>query len=204
MKAYWVRYAAWWGLQPTRVRWLLLLAAPAAALGLFDSLVWSGLQRDVARHKQRVETALRESTALETAAAAARAAKQAAAARDAEAREELLKLDTALRAATANAIPPAQMSDRLALLMQRVGGAAPIGLVSEPPQPLAGGDLFRHPFVLRVEGDYASLLSAIRAIEKDLPPLQWRGVEFQASEPPLVRGRFDVFTLSGQSVWIRL
>jgi hypothetical protein len=204
VKALWSRYQAWWGTQPARVRWLLLIAAPAAVLGLFDSLVWTGQQRELSRQKQRVEAAEREAGALETAAAAARVAKEAAVARDAAAREELLKLDTALRAATANAIPPAQMSDRLALLMQRVGGAAPIGLVSEPPQPLAGGDLFRHPFVLRVEGDYAALLDAIRAIEKDLPPLQWRGVEFQATEHPLVRGRFDVFTLSGQSVWIRL
>ncbi len=200
----WAAWTAWWAGQPPRVRLMLLIAMPAAVLGLFDALAWSALQRENGALRTRLEAARRESASLEQAAAAQRAARVEADARGARAREELAELDRALRAASARAVPPAQMSERLVELMQRVGGATPIGLTSEAPQPLAGGELYRHPFVLRLEGDFASLVSAVRSIEKDLPPMQWRGVELQSVNPPLVRGRFDVFTLSGQSVWIRL
>ncbi len=204
LQAAWTGWAGWWATQPTRVRWLLMLALPAAVLGLFDALAWSGMQRDAAALRSRLEAARRESAALEQVAASTRAARAQADARGAQARDEIAELDKALREAVARSVPPAQMSERLAELMQRMGGATPVGLESTAPQALAGGELYRHPFVLRVEGDFASLLGAVRSIEKDLPPLQWRGVEFHAVDPPMVRGRFDVFTLSGQSVWIRL
>jgi len=203
-QAGWTAWKAWWAGQPRRVRLMLLVALPAAVLGLFDSLSWSALQRENAALRTRLEAARRESTSLEQATAAQRAGRTQAQARAVKAREEIAELDKALREASARAVPPAQMSERLVELMQRVGGATPVGLTSEAPQVLAGGDLYRHPFVLRLEGDFASLVSAVRSIEKDLPPMQWRGVELQSVDPPLVRGRFDVFTLSGQSVWIRL
>ena len=202
--ALWAGWTGWWATQPTRVRGLLLVAIPAAVLGVFDSAVWSPLQRDAAALRSRLETARKESTALEQAATASRLAREQAAARDAATREEIVRLDAALRAAAERAVAPAQMSERLGQLMQRLGGTVPVGLATESPQPLAGGELYRHPFVLRLEGDFASLLTAARAIEKDLPPLQWRGVEFRAVKPPLIQARFDVFTLSGQNVWIRL
>ena len=204
LQAAWSGWVGWWATQPTRVRWLLMIALPAAVLGMFDALAWSGLQRDSTALRSRLEAARRESAALEQIAASARAARTQSELRGRQARDEIAELDKALREAAARAVPPAQMSERLVELMQRVGGATPVGLESTEPQSLAGGELYRHPFVLRLEGDFASLLGAVRSIEKDLPPLQWRAVEFHAADPPVVRGRFEVFTLSAQSVWIRL
>ncbi len=204
LRAGWSAWTAWWNGQPRRVRVMLSIALPAAVLGLFDALSWSALQRESGALRTRLEAVRREAASLEQVAAAARVARTQAEARHAQARDEIAELDRALREASARAVPPAQMSGRLVELMQRVGGATPVGLSSEAPQPLPGGELYRHPFVLRVEGDFASLVAAVRSIETDLPPMQWRGVELQAVDPPLIRGRFDVFTLSGQSVWIRL
>jgi hypothetical protein len=204
MKARWNAFRSWWAKQPGRVRALLLAAVPAAVLGAFDSLAWSGATREAAQVRATLASLDAEATALEQAQAAQVAARERASARIAKAREELARLDAAVRDAGARAVPPAKTSERLVALMRSTGTAAAVGLSSEPPQPVAGGDLYRHPFTLRVEGDYASLLQAVRTIERDLDALQWRGVDFQVGEPPLVRARFDVFTLSGQNVWIRL
>jgi hypothetical protein len=204
MKAAWSRFQAWWATQPARVRALLLVAFPAALLGGVDSLVWSGQTREAAQLRTRIASLETEAGALEQAQAAQQALRVRAAEEAARARDELERLNAALRDASERAVPPARTSERLVALMRSTGGAAAIGLTSEAPQAVAGGDLYRHPFTLRLEGDYASLLQAVRTIERDLDSLQWRGVEFQVAEPPLVRARFDVFTLSGQNVWIRL
>jgi uncharacterized coiled-coil protein SlyX len=204
MKTAWHRFRSWWATQPARVRALLLVALPAALFGAFDALAWSPMQRETAQLRTRLATLEQEAGALEQTQAAQQSLLARQREQDARSRDELARLTTAVRDASARAVPPADTIERLVSLMRSTAGATAVGLSSEAPQPVAGGDLYRHPFALRVEGDYASLLQAVRTIERDLDALQWRGVELQVATPPLVRGRFDVFTLSGQNVWIRL
>lgn len=200
-------YAAgdtWWRAKPPRVQVLLLFAAVAVVFGLFDTLAWSRLQREGTQLKQRLQAAKTETQSLQVLADQAAAARKVAEERLAVTRAELAKLDAGVRNAMQGAVAPSELPDRLGRAMPRAAGLRAVGLASEAPQALDGSGLWRHPFEVQLEGDWDGLLQHVRVMESELAAVRWRGIDLIAPDWPTLRGKLEVYTLSGQSVWIRL
>ncbi len=203
-RASWSRYHALWSRQTLRVKVLLTLAGPALVLALFDVLWYAPHARQLATQQAALVRAQSRARELVANLDAARSAHERVALRTAPLRQEIARTTAALQALRSAAVPPEAMRARLTRLVAQTGPAALVGVETGTPVQVPQESVYRHPLVLSLEGGFDTLLTAVKAMEADVHALRWSAIDLQVREYPRVLGRFEVYTVSDQSTWMRL
>lgn len=148
---------------------------------------------------------------------------------DASKREEQAKLQAAqqeldekIRVFADSLVQPAEMNALLEGLLARQTGLRLISFKTLAPQsilpapaPTAGEpagkprkptnfDLYRHGVELRIEGNYAELLTYLSRLEQLPSRLLWGQLEYRVVEYPRAELHLTVYTLSNESTWLKL
>lgn len=74
--------------------------------------------------------------------------------------------------------------------------------VADASTPAAAAGPFVHPVELVVDGDYASIVAYLQALERLPWRLQWRRLDLEAGEYPVNRVRIEIGTLSLSREWL--
>jgi MSHA biogenesis protein MshJ len=198
------------------VTWQLLLMDPLAAR--------------VRLAEQRLVDAEQLASAASVAGTAAdRDPAVLAASRERALRERLAALDTELSDASSGYVPPERMSALLRELLHRQQGLRLVSLRNLPVESLARADgdtasgapaatstatatdaahlaaergPFLHPVEIIIEGDYASLVAYVRALEALPWRLHWRQLDLNGRSYPVNRVRIEIGTLSLSREWL--
>jgi len=213
----------------TRREKILVAAAVLALIGYFGSLVWvTPPYRRAASFSQRTLQQVKEIAGLQAQIEALRqqvatdpnAALQASLA---VARDELKAADQRLAAYESSLIRPAQMGEVLdsllgrsrsvrlvslktltaePLLAPRVAPAGPAG--EQTPPVLPSVNMYKHGFVLKLEGDYLDLLAYLGELERQPRQLLWQRATLTVPDGQKPALTLTFFTLSFDKVWIAL
>ncbi len=142
--------------------------------------------------------------------------------------KQLARLDGRLQASTVALIPPTLMPEVLQEVLAEVkglrlmafenrqaiplieakaaaGGSSDIGAKQTQQAPSTDDDskaLYRHHFVLTLEGDYRSTLAFFKALEEKPWKLFWQELRYKVIKYPKAQIVLDVYTLSMQRDWI--
>jgi MSHA biogenesis protein MshJ len=185
-------------------------------------MCWQGLLMDRLAARARVaEQQLAEvrtnMTAIEEVGlASARDPTVAAAARNRALKTQLESLDTELRSLAQGYVAPERMTELLRQLLAGQQGLKlvslnnlPVESLSRAPEPsgaktILPGDRgpFLHPVEMVVEGDFASAVAYLRALEALPWRLHWEHVELVAGDYPSNRIRIVIGALSLSRDWI--
>ncbi len=136
-------------------------------------------------------------------------------------RDRVAKGDEQVRLLTTDLVDPAQMRSVLGELLQRHSGLRLVSATNLPPRPLLddaaaaaegqAGDaapksdapkLYRHTFVLRLEGGYLDCLSYLQAVERLPWNLYWGRLEVASGDYPNNEIVIELRTLSLDEEWI--
>lgn len=140
----------------------------------------------------------------------------AAAARNRVLSGRLAALDAELHALAQGYVAPDRMTELLRELLAGQQGLKLVSLTNLPveslsqaagpagPTPIAEGDRgpFLHPVEIVVDGDYASVLAYLRALETLPWRIHWRRIELVAGEYPANRVRIVIGALSLSRDWM--
>jgi MSHA biogenesis protein MshJ len=142
----------------------------------------------------------------------------AAAARNGALKERLALLDSELRTAAQGYVTPERVAEMLQEILTRQQGLQlvslsnlPVESLSHPPAAAAGVDLpaddrgpFLHPVEMVVEGDYASVVAYLRALEAMPWRIHWQQLELTAQDYPVNRVRIVIGALSLSRSWMSI
>jgi MSHA biogenesis protein MshJ len=124
-------------------------------------------------------------------------------------RGELGELDLRLNEAASRLIDPEQMVEVLEELLASRGRLQLLSLENEPVVALlseestpAAARLYRHGFVLRIRGDYLSVVDYVRSLEAQPWPFFWDALRYQVDEHPQAVVELRVHTLSNSAEWV--
>ena len=187
-------------------------------------LGWQSLLMDPVAHRVRAaeqrlaEVRRRGQLAEEAGAAAAQDPAIAAAARNRALDGRLKSLDAELGAAAEGYVAPEKMADLLRQLLLAEQGLRLLSLRNLPavslsrPAPAADAPAgeaplvdhgpFLHPVELVVEGDYASVVAYLHALEKLPWRIHWQRLELLAGDSPANRVRIVIGALSLSRDWM--
>jgi MSHA biogenesis protein MshJ len=207
-----------------RERGMIFGSALLLVLVSWQLLVMDPLDTRAAAAETRLAEASRRAEAAgEIDAALAGNPAMAAAARGQALRQQRARLDTALAGAARGYVAPDQMAAVVRALLVRQqslrllglrnlppeslgsGGSAPVeATVAGQPSAPAGGDRgpWLHPIEIELEGDYASLVDYLVALERLPWRLRWREVAVTARDYPVNRIRIEIATLSLSREWM--
>ena len=130
--------------------------------------------------------------------------------------QRLTALDGELGAVAKGYVAPERMTELLRALLAEQHGLRLVSLANLPVEslsqpggakadaPLADDDRgpFLHPVEIVVEGDYASVVAYLRAVESLPWRIQWRKLELTAGEYPVNRVRLVIGALSLSRDWL--
>jgi MSHA biogenesis protein MshJ len=169
--------------------------------------------------EQRLAAAHQNMAAIDAAAAgAANDPSVAAAARNGALKGRLALLDSELHAAAQGYVAPERVAELLREILTRQQGLQLVSLsnltvesLSHPPAAAAGVDVpaddrgpFLHPVEMVVEGDYASVVAYLRALEAMPWRIHWQQLELTAEEYPINRVRIVIGALSLSRDWMSI
>jgi len=136
-------------------------------------------------------------------------------------RDRVAKGDEEMKVLTSDLVDPAQMRSVLEELLQRQSGLRLISATNLEPRPLLedaatppdeqAGDaaarsdapkLYRHTFVLRLEGSYLDCFNYLQAVERLPWHLYWGRLEVAAGDYPNNEIVIELRTLSLAEAWI--
>jgi MSHA biogenesis protein MshJ len=172
---------------------------------------------------QRLAQVREQMTAIdELGAAASQDPTVRAAVRNDALAQRLTALDGELGAVAKGYVAPERMAELLRALLAEQHGLKLVSLANLPVEslsqplsqssgaktdaPLADDDRgpFLHPVEIVVEGDYASVVAYLRAVESLPWRIQWRKLELTAGEYPINRVRLVIGALSLSRDWLRV
>jgi MSHA biogenesis protein MshJ len=199
---------AWWGARSKREQWL----AAVAAFGLVAATIELAalapqraakvqLQREIVAARTHLDRL--QATAAELAAQH----KPADATTSLQARRE--RAQALIERAQVDLISPREMARQLAAILARHPQLRVVGMQSNPPQLVDGSAgtgaaaLYEHGLRIDVEGRYLDLLAYLEALQQAPHRIFWRALDMKA-DGPLPVTRIELFTLSKESVWLRL
>lgn len=204
-----------------RERALVFGAGVAIVYMAWQALLMDPLTVRAKAAEQHLADVRRQATVLDQAgAASAQDPAVAAAVRNRALAGRLAALETELHALAQGYVAPDRMPELLRELLAGQQGLKlislanlPVESLSQPALPgtapgaaasIAPGDRgpFLHPVEMVVEGDYASLVAYLRALEALPWRIHWQRVELAAGEYPLNRIRIVIGALSLSSDWI--
>lgn len=202
-----------------RERGLIFFAGAALIFIAWQTLLMGPLTARERNAEQRLTEARRHFADLEQLGFASASDPQiAAAARNRALKDRLAALDSELQKTARGYVSPEQMTDLLRQLLTAQQGLKllslsnlPVESLSEEPGAVAKaggkfGDVgpFLHPVELVVEGDYASLVGYLRALEGMPWQTHWQRLELTAAAYPVNRVRIVIGALSLSRDWINL
>ena len=140
----------------------------------------------------------------------------AAAARNRALAQRLAAIDAELSSVAQGYVAPERMTELLKELLSEQHGLKLVGLANLPVQslshplgsvpdaPIAADDRgpFLHPVEMVVEGDYASVVAYLRALEALPWRIHWQQVELTAGDYPVNRVRIVIGALSLSRDWM--
>jgi MSHA biogenesis protein MshJ len=200
-----------------RERALVFGAGVAVIYMLWQSVLMDPLAARARVAEQHLADARRQTAVLDEAgAASAQDPVVAAAARNRALAAELVAIDTKLRTLAQGYVAPERMTELLRELLASQHGLRLVSLANLPVEslsrapgtsvdaPIAPTDRgpFLHPVDMVVEGDYASVLAYLQALEALPWRIHWERVELVAGEYPLNRVHVVMGALSLSRDWI--
>jgi MSHA biogenesis protein MshJ len=201
-----------------RERGLIFAAGVTLAYIAWQTLFMDGLNKrtQVAEH-QLSEVRQHLAALAEADAGASANPLLAAAARNAALRRRLDSLDADMQTAARGYVAPEKMIDMLREILAAQHGLTLVSLANLPVESLsqtpgaAGGTPaandrgpFLHPVEMVVEGDYASVVAYLRALEALPYRIHWQQLELAAGEYPVNRVRIVIGALSLSREWINV
>jgi MSHA biogenesis protein MshJ len=201
-----------------RERGLIFLAGATLIFIAWQTLLMGPLTAREISAEQRLTEARHHLADLEQLGFASASDPQiAAAARNRALKDRLAALDSELQTTARGYVSPQQMTDLLRQLLAAQQGLKLLSLANLPVESLsgepalikAGGKVddigpFLHPVEVVVEGDYASLVVYLRALEGMPWQTHWQRLELTAAAYPVNRVRIVVGALSLSRDWINL
>ena len=199
-----------------RERGLVFAAGVTLICMAWQTLLMGPLNARTHAAEQRLIEARRQQSAIEQVGAAAAANPQVAATvRNRALREALAALDAELESAAQGYVSPQRMSDLLGEILPVQHGLTLVSLANLPVESLsqapglpgevpAANDRgpFVHPVEIVVDGDYASVVAYLRALESLPYKLHWQRLDLTAGDYPVNRVRIVIGALSLSSEWI--
>jgi MSHA biogenesis protein MshJ len=142
----------------------------------------------------------------------------AAAARNRALAERLVALDAELSSVAQGYVAPERMTELLKELLAEQHGlklvslanlpvqslSHPLGLGQDAPIAADDGGPFLHPVEMVVEGDFASVVAYLRALEALPWRIHWQQLELTAGEYPVNRVRIVIGALSLSRYWMKV
>lgn len=207
-----------------RERGLIFCAGATLVYIAWQTLLMSPLTLREHQAEQRLGEARRHQVDIEQLGSAVAADPLiAAAATNRALRARLAALDSDLRAAAQGYVAPDQMTELLRQILADQQGLKLISLANLPveslsqpavPSPAVAPNTintehkdpgpFLHPVELVVDGDYASLVTYLRALESLPWRIHWQQLELKTGDYPLNRVRIVIGALSLSPDWIRI
>ena len=204
-----------------RERVIIFGAGVALVYIAWQTLVMAPLAGRARNAEQRLAQ-IREQTAAidELGTAASQDPTVRAALRNNALAQRLTALDGELGAVAKGYVAPERMAELLRALLAEQHGLKLVSLANLPVEslsqplsqpggaqadaPLAADDRgpFLHPVEIVVEGDYASVVAYLRAVESLPWRIQWRKLELTAGEYPVNRVRLVIGALSLSRDWL--
>lgn len=210
----------WLDARSTRQRALLLGAALAVVLGLWNVVLMGPVTRARALAASDLPALASELPALSQRVTQLEATLKNDP--DAAARErrtalegERVLLDGRLAELTDGLIPPAEMAGALRELLRREAGVSLVKLEALPAEPLfvepeadpPGGErprpaVFKHAVVIELHGSYLATLRYVQAIEGLRWRFFWDSLDYQVDEYPDAHVRLTLYSLSLREGWL--
>lgn len=201
-----------------RERGLIFAAGVTLAYIAWQTLFMDGLNKRTQVAEHQLSEVRQHLAALAEADAGASANPLiAAAARNAALRRRLDSLDADMQTAARGYVAPEKMIDMLREILAAQHGLTLVSLANLPVESLsqtpgaAGGTPaandrgpFLHPVEMVVEGDYASVVAYLRALEALPYRIHWQQLELAAGEYPVNRVRIVIGALSLSREWINV
>lgn len=199
-----------------RERGLVFAAGVALLCMAWQTLLMGPLNARTHAAEQRLIEARQHQSAIDQVEVAAAANPQVAATvRNRALSERLAALDGELKSAAQGYVSPQRMTDLLREILAAQHGLTLVSLANLPVESLsqapgaAGGTPaandrgpFLHPVEMVVEGDYASLVAYLRALEALPYRIHWQQLDLTAGEYPVNRVRIVIGALSLSREWI--
>lgn len=204
-----------------RERVIIFGAGVALVYIAWQTLVMDPLAGRARSAEQRLVQVRQQMTAIdELGTAASQDPTVRAALRNEALAQRLAALDGELGAAAKGYVAPERMTELLRALLAEQHGLKLVSLANLPVEslsqplsqplgakaeaPLADDDRgpFLHPVEIVVEGDYASVVAYLRAVESLPWRIQWRKLELTAREYPVNRVRLVIGALSLSRDWL--
>lgn len=197
----------------------LIFGAAVALIYVAAQALFMGPIATRAQHAETRLAAVRQHMAAIDAAAADRANDPgvAAAARNGALKGRLALLDSELRTAAQGYVTPERVAEMLREILTRQKGLQLVSLSNLPVESLwrapaaAGVDRavddhgpFLHPVEMVVEGDYASVVTYLRALEAMPWRIHWQQLELTAGDYPVNRVRIVIGALSLSRDWMSI
>jgi len=184
-----------------------------------QTLIMGPLMTRAKHDEQRLAVARQHMAAIDAAeAAATNDPAVAAAARNVALKARLAALDSELKAAAQGYVTPERVSEMLRDILARQKGLQLVSLANLPveslspaPEAAPAGSVaavdrgpFLHPVEMVVEGDYASVVAYLRALEGMPWRIHWKQLELTAGDYPVNRIRLVIGALSLSRDWMSI
>jgi MSHA biogenesis protein MshJ len=200
-----------------RERLIIFSAGVALVYIAWQTLVMDPLAGRAHSAEQRLAQVREQMTAIDAlGTAASQDPTVGAALRNDALAQRLAALDGELSSIAKGYVAPERMTELLRALLADQHGLKLVSLANLPVEslahssgpkadaPLADDDRgpFLHPVEIVVEGDYASVVAYLRAVESLPWRIQWRKLELTAGEYPVNRVRLVIGALSLSRDWL--
>jgi len=199
-----------------RERALIFCAGLTLAYLSWQSFLMRPLTVRANRAEQRLTEARQQMAAIEQAGSTAIADPVIGAeARNRALRQRLTALETELRSAAQGYVTPERVTDLLRAILAGQHGLQLVSLSNLPVESLSRGPKaapgaaaandrgpFLHPVEMVIEGDYASIVGYLRALERMPWRIHWQQLDLTAGNYPINRVRILIGVLSLSANWM--
>lgn len=197
-----------------RERGMIFAACVTLVFLAWQTLVMGPVTDRARSAEQRLAETRQHLAAIEQlGAAASMNPATAAAVRNRALKERLTSLDLQLNSAAQSYVAPERVTEMLRQILASQRGLSLVSLANLPVEslsqapggaPLAAADRgpFLHPVEIVVDGDYASVVAYLRAIEGLPWRIHWQQLDLTAGDYPLNRVRIVIGALSLSRDWI--
>ncbi len=131
--------------------------------------------------------------------------------------KQLEKADIRLKESTVSLIPPALMPEVMQGVLSEIKGLRLLNLENrgavlltksnpkdekQEADNVSGNKLYRHSFVITLEGSYLATLTFFQALEKKSWKFFWQNMRYEVIKYPKAKVMLEVYTLSTEEDWI--
>lgn len=132
-------------------------------------------------------------------------------------KQQLEKTDARLKESTVSLIPPALMPEVMQGVLSEIKGLRLLNLENrgavlltkakpkdekQEVDVVSGNKLYRHSFVITLEGSYLATLTFFQALENKSWKFFWQNMRYEVIKYPKAKVMLEVYTLSTEEDWI--